>query len=213
MPRCEMVRVSSEDATATSVTRVILYPMSELSFVSSAQSLILDSPLAIAGAVFAARWLMLGFLPLVVFCFVRGGASRHAVSEAVWALVLALLCTTLLSRLIDRPRPFEAPMDPNVPMMRLIPPPYNASFPSGHTAASVAMAAAFVYVNRRIGFIAVLCAASIAFGRLFVGVHYPTDLLGGLMVGLAAFFTVRLFHQRLRRRDVNRSVKRHSSSS
>ncbi len=188
-------------------------PMSELEIVSRAQSVILGSPLAIAAAVFAARWLILGFFPLALFCIVRRGASRHAVYEAVWALLLALIVTTVISHVIDRPRPFDAPMDVRAPITRLIPPPYNASFPSGHTAASIAMAAAFVYVNRRVGFIAVLCATSVALGRLFVGVHYPSDLIGGLVVGLAAFFTVRLVHRWLRSPELNQRAKQHIHSS
>jgi undecaprenyl-diphosphatase len=70
-----------------------------------------------------------------------------------------------------------------------------------------------VYVNRRVGFIAVLCATSVALGRLFVGVHYPSDLIGGLVVGLAAFFTVRLVHRWLRSPELNQRAKQHIHSS
>ncbi|MFA5935856.1 MAG: phosphatase PAP2 family protein [Patescibacteria group bacterium] len=174
--------------------------MSELAIVSSLQQSIIGSPLLISSAVFAARWLILAFLPLAVFCLVQGKTGRHAVSEAVWALVIALLLTSLLSRIIERPRPFLAEKDTAAPVMNLVPPPYNTSFPSGHTASVAAMAAALAYVHRRVGFAAVLVAAAVALGRVLVGVHYPTDLIGGLVVGLLAFAIVRFCHNELRKR-------------
>lgn len=183
--------------------------MSELAIVSAAQSVIVGSPLAIAVAVFVSRWLIFAFLPLAIFYVVRDHTSRHAVSEAAWALIVALIATTLLSRVIDRPRPFEAPANPETPIVRLIPPPHNASFPSGHTGSAVAMAAAFVFANRRIGYVAVCVAAAIAMSRVLVGVHYPSDLLGGILMGLSAFFIVRFFHSRLRQPGLNRSAARH----
>jgi len=183
--------------------------MSELAIISSLQELVVISPITIAIAVFAARWLILAFIPLAVFLLVRDPASRHAVSEAVWSFLLALLVTTLLASLIQRPRPFLAAPDPSAPMIRLIPPPYNTSFPSGHTASSVAIAAALFYVNRRIGFVAVALAALVALGRIMVGVHYPTDILGGLVVGLLSFFVIRFLHAQLRSRDLNLAAERH----
>lgn len=183
--------------------------MSELMIVSGAQRLVLLSPLLISIAVFVARWLILAFLPLAVFCLVQGKVGKHAVSEAVWALLLALLTTSLIASVVQRPRPFNAIPDPEAPIIRLIPPPYNTSFPSGHTASASAMAAALLYVNRRVGFAAVVIAALVALGRILVGVHYPTDILGGLFVGVLAFTIVRMFHRLIRRSDIERSARRH----
>ena len=68
------------------------------------------------------------------------------------------------------------------------------SFPSGHTCAS--FAAGLVYLKmlpRRYGVAAILLAVLIAFSRLYVGVHYPTDILGGILVGsFAAWAAYRL---------------------
>ena len=183
--------------------------MSELAIVSSAQRLVLFSPFLISLAVFIARWLIVAFLPLAVFCIVQGKEGKHAVYEAVWALLIALLATSLLASYVQRPRPFNATPDPAAPIVRLIPPPYNTSFPSGHTASACAMAAALLYVNRRVGFVAVAVAALVALGRIVVGVHYPTDILGGLIIGIAAFAIVRVFHRAIRSRDIERSAKQH----
>lgn len=183
--------------------------MSELAIVSGAQRLALFSPLLISIAVFMARWLIIAFAPLALFCIVQGKVGKHAVAEAAWALLVALLATSLLASVIERPRPFNAPADPEAPIIRLIPPPYNTSFPSGHTASASAMAAALLFVNRRVGFAAVALVAFVALGRILVGVHYPTDILGGLVLGIAAFAVVRIFHRLIRRGDIERSVRQH----
>lgn len=94
--------------------------------------------------------------------------------------------------------------------MLFIPEPLNASFPSGHTAVSFAVAAALFLVDRRIGLVAGLVAASVAFGRVAVGVHFPSDILGGLVAGIASALLVRRLHRRVRTRDVSRAVKRHA---
>jgi undecaprenyl-diphosphatase len=187
--------------------------MFELALVSVSQRLVLLTPLVISIAVFMARWLILAFVPLAVFCFFQGKQGKHAVGEALWALIVALLATSLIASLVQRPRPFDVPRDPDAPIMRLIPPPYNTSFPSGHTAAASAMAAALLFVNRRVGFAAVVTAALVALGRILVGVHYPTDILGGLIVGTAAFALVRVLHRAIRHRDIERSARHHHHST
>ena len=69
----------------------------------------------------------------------------------------------------------------------LVAPEHDFSFPSGHTACSFAAAwTIFRTAPRRYGTTALVLAALIALSRLYVGVHYPTDVLGGLIVGVAA---------------------------
>lgn len=187
--------------------------MLELAIVSGAQRLALFSPLLISIAVFMARWLIVAFAPLAAFCFFQGKQGKHAVGEAVWALLIALLATSLIASFVQRPRPFNTTPNPEAPIMRLIPPPYNTSFPSGHTAAASAMAASLLYVNRRVGFMSVATVALVALGRILVGVHYPTDILGGLVVGIAAFALVRWLHGAIRQRDITRSAQRHKHSA
>ncbi len=61
------------------------------------------------------------------------------------------------------------------------------SFPSDHTTVTTAIAAAFLFLTpfKRIGIALAFCALLIGFARIFVGIHYPIDILGGLIVGFA----------------------------
>lgn len=64
----------------------------------------------------------------------------------------------------------------------------NYSFPSGHTASSFAVVGAFTKMihNKRIIIPLVILACGIAFSRLYLMVHYTTDILGGILLGLVS---------------------------
>lgn len=97
---------------------------------------------------------------------------------------LELSAYYLLKKNIKRPRPFV--QRPNVQFH--IVPPDEFSFPSGHTGAAflmaVLMSAAFPYLTIP----AVLWACLVGYSRVFLGVHYPTDVLAGMILGLASAF-------------------------
>ncbi len=65
----------------------------------------------------------------------------------------------------------------------LVPCPGSASFPSGHTAQAFALSSALYYSHSKCFVPAVLLAAVLAFSRLYLYVHFPTDVLAGVMVG------------------------------
>jgi undecaprenyl-diphosphatase len=71
--------------------------------------------------------------------------------------------------------------------------PHSASFPSGHAATSFACAATLArFVSRRVAVLLYVLAALIAFSRVYVGVHYPLDVIAGALVGLAVATALRL---------------------
>lgn len=92
-----------------------------------------------------------------------------------------LSCNVILKPLIARPRPFTA--DPS--RILLIPAPADYSFPSGHTAVSFAAASAvFSIGKKKLGLVFGIMAVLIAFSRLYLYVHYPTDVLAGMVIGI-----------------------------
>jgi len=92
----------------------------------------------------------------------------------------ALVCNLLMKPLFRRSRPFERSDEIDV----LIAEPSDRSFPSGHTMASFTAAALLYSVfGGWVGGFALLLAALIAFSRLYLGVHYPSDVLAGALFG------------------------------
>lgn len=87
----------------------------------------------------------------------------------------------ILKPLFARPRP----CDVNTAVTILVKRPHGHSLPSGHTASAFAAAFALWLQNRKLGVPALVLAAFIAFTRLYLYVHFPTDILGGVVLGLA----------------------------
>lgn len=96
-----------------------------------------------------------------------------------------ICCNVVLKPLVGRIRPFNI----NTAVELLIPRPTDFSFPSGHTGSSFAAAAALRGSSRRLWIPAWILAALIAFSRLYLYVHYPTDILAGAILGCLTGWT------------------------
>ena len=108
--------------------------------------------------------------------------TRKTGYAAVLSLIFGVIVTNLLLKnIVARPRPF-AEIEALIP---LIAKPTDFSFPSGHTTASFAVALVMLrMLPKKIGIPAVVLAALVAFSRLYLGVHYPTDVLAGFVIAL-----------------------------
>ncbi len=97
-----------------------------------------------------------------------------------------------LKALFDRPRPPLRYAEPKT----LVHVPNDASFPSGHAATSFAAAAMLSFAFPRFAPFLYVLAAGVAFSRVYVGVHYPLDVLGGALLGVLVAVALRLLVNR-----------------
>ena len=104
------------------------------------------------------------------------------VSAAVWTgagALLALAINQPIGATIDRARPYNAIAN----MHLLVDKTTDFSFASDHATIAGAVAAGLWLVNRHLGIMATIAAVAMAFARVYVGAHYPGDVLGGLVLG------------------------------
>lgn len=103
---------------------------------------------------------------------------------AVVAGLVALAVNVAISHIAPyRSRPFA--LEPHL-VHQLVQHPRDTSFPSDHTAASFGFAMGLLYAGALDGVLSLLLAAGVAWGRVFVGLHWPTDVAVGAMIGVAA---------------------------
>lgn len=135
-------------------------------------------------------WIVLAAVLLAVKRYRRQGLAVGC------ALVTDLvLCNLILKPLVGRVRPFVVH-----PVELLVPPPTDASFPSGHTAASFAAVFALKASGSPLWKPALAVAVAMAFSRLYLYVHWPSDVLFGALVGAAAGFIGAWMARQMRRR-------------
>jgi undecaprenyl-diphosphatase len=135
-----------------------------------------------------------GFLLLWVWPGAGRPRLRRAVLCAVLAGVLALALNAGIASVYNRQRPFAA-----LPgqVHQLVAHGPNASFPSDHSSGSFAFAAAMTEGGPRVAMAFWMTGALVALSRLYVGVHWPTDLLGSLVVGLLSAWLIRAWRRPL----------------
>ena len=122
-------------------------------------------------------WILIGLVLLT-----RPSWRKAGVVLLLALLIEAFLCNIVLKNLVAMPRPFT--LHENVQL--LIPAPHDYSFPSGHTGAAFASAAALYFSRARYWLMVLVLAVLIAFSRLYLYVHFPTDVLGGIVLGVAS---------------------------
>lgn len=124
---------------------------------------------------------------LTALCLVFARTRRTGVLLTFSLLLNFLANNLILKNLVARTRPYEAVEG----LHRIIEAQSDFSFPSGHTGCSFAAAVVlFVMCPRKAGIPAMILAVLIALSRLYVGVHFPTDVLGGALIGTAAALIV-----------------------
>ena len=140
-----------------------------------------------------AGWFWIALAALLL-CFKKTRKTGCVMGAAL--LMGVIFGNGILKPLIHRVRPYDnAAWSPAVTRATLlISPPSDYSFPSGHTLASFEGAFGIFLCNKKWGAPALVLAVLIAFSRLYFYIHYPTDVIGGMILGIgfdvAAFFIV-----------------------
>ena len=124
--------------------------------------------------------------------------TRKAGIVAACSLLLGFLITNVtLKPLVDRVRPYNY-SDVIIPLGRI---PVESSFPSGHTCASFACALIYVrMLPKKCGISLLVLAVLISLSRLYLCVHFPTDVLGGFLVALFSSMLVYGCYQQMEQR-------------
>lgn len=127
-------------------------------------------------------WIIIGLAMVISKKYRKTGIMVLA------GLLLGLIIGNgIIKNLVARQRPCWINSDFHL----LIPNPKDYSFPSGHTQASVIAATVITMRHKQWGWVVIPLAVIIAFSRLYLYVHFPSDVLGGAIIGLAiGIFTV-----------------------
>lgn len=139
----------------------------------------LDTAFVALGAVGVAGLVWIALAVLATWRGPRPWRNALVAAGAIWVADLASLG---LKAIVGRPRPAEALPD----IAPLVGGTVGSSFPSGHAATSAAGALVISALLPRVAPLLWALATAIAASRVYVGVHYPSDILGGLLIGAAA---------------------------
>jgi undecaprenyl-diphosphatase len=112
----------------------------------------------------------------------RSRGDLAGVAGSVWASVAALIglaANQVIGGWVDRARPYAS--HPGVHL--LVARTKDFSFPSDHSVVAGAVAVGLLFVDRQVGIVGAVLAVLMAFARVYVGAHYPGDVLAGMAIG------------------------------
>lgn len=123
---------------------------------------------------------------------------RVGIAALIALAASAVIDNVLLKNIVARPRPYDVITG----LTSLVGAQKDYSFPSGHTGSSFAAAVVMLrMLPKRYGVPAVVLAVLVGLSRLYVGVHYPTDVFAGMMIGTGIALTVCVCMNRWKRGD------------
>ena len=126
------------------------------------------------------------------------------IAVAVSLALNSIICLGILKPAFARLRPFM--LDSGIDL--ILHAPTDFSFPSGHTASSFSAAVTLLLYNRKYGVLSLIAAALIAFSRLYLMVHCPSDVIAGIALGALTGAAAFIVTQKLEAFILSRSKKR-----
>lgn len=128
---------------------------------------------------------------LFFFLVKRKERIRYLFLAGVSVVLSRLIITELIRFIWHRSRPF---VDHQV--NQLIEHSTSGSFPSGHIAFLFALGVAIYFFNKKIGWIFFGLSFLVGLARIFVGIHYPLDIIGGIVVGILGAIIIKFLFKK-----------------
>lgn len=121
--------------------------------------------------------------PVLMFILAKDGGvnERKAFIMSLLAIPVSILLIKIIHLIYFEPRPFIT-----YQILPLVTEASNASFPSRHTTIMAIFAFASTYYKHQWGLLIVILMALVGVSRIYVGVHYPIDIIGGILTGLVS---------------------------
>lgn len=147
-------------------------------------------------AVFMAYWMLAGVVIFVAISLhpkFRSKFTKH-LELAGLAIISGITARYVITELIrffyNRPRPFEI-LGKESDFVQLLDHAVGGSFPSGHASFAFAIATAVSFYYPKISILFFLAAVSLGISRVAAGIHWPSDILGGAIVGVGTAWIIR----------------------
>lgn len=138
-------------------------------------------------------------LPIIVFIgYYFFNKKKNIFSiflKILFSLILVYGLNYLIGVILKRPRPFVSHREV-YQLSKFFAKPSDYSFPSCHTAIAFVFVFSVLLDWKKFGIILIMPAIMIGLGRIFVGVHYPLDILGGILIAFISSFFVHLLFKR-----------------
>jgi undecaprenyl-diphosphatase len=141
--------------------------------------------------IFLASYFPYFLILIAIYLLLRRGNWRESIYFFSLASLSVILSRGIITEAIrffyHRPRPFLA-----LEIQPLINHLDSGSFPSGHATSFFALALAVFFINKKWGWRFLVATIVIGIARIFVGVHWPSDILGGAIIGLGSAFLIKM---------------------
>ena len=115
--------------------------------------------------------------------FIFPKTRRTGLGMAIAMMIGLIVCNVTLKPLVARIRPYDLQAELGVTIQLLGERMHDFSFPSGHTIASFEAAVVMLKNSKKLGIPAMILAVLISFSRLYLYVHYPTDVIASVILG------------------------------
>lgn len=150
---------------------------------------VLDKIMIVLSTIGDAGLLWIG-VAILLICMKK--YRKCGLQVAVAMLLTFIVGNLILKNMIHRDRPCW--IDPSITL--LVKSPSDYSFPSGHSMNGFTASVSILLCDKKLGIPAVILAAAIAFSRLYNFVHFPTDVIAGIVIGIVSALFVNYLFQR-----------------